>query len=235
MHSAFSRSLELFLKINVNLRPVTGVFCMSKKTAALILMMLFGAESFSAPATVQSLIRSKYNQNVSLETQFDMHIWWSVRERDEKKSGKLYIAPGDRFRVELESETVVSDGKSFWQYSEKSAQVIIKNLQDLDLSFHPSRLFSTYLSEYSFTEKQNDGSTAVLSWKADSTASKAPWSAIEVHASVKNGTVSELKLTDSSGNVYTYKFRKTVFNPKIPGKVFKFEVPGNAQVHDSRK
>jgi outer membrane lipoprotein-sorting protein len=208
---------------------------MFKKTAALLLVISAFFEVFPAEPEIQSLIKKKYNQNATIETQFDLHIWWSVRERKESKKGKLYLAPRDKFRLELGSETVVSDGKDCWQYSKKSGQVIIKNLQDLDLSYHPSKLLSSWLNDYSFTHKGTDGSATILFWKADSLSGNSSWDTIEVHASNKTGVVNELKLTDRNGNIHTYKFNKTSFNSKIPGEVFKFEVPGDAQVLDSRK
>ncbi|HEX2958980.1 MAG TPA: hypothetical protein VHO70_19250 [Chitinispirillaceae bacterium] len=64
-------------------------------------------------------MRKKYTTDSFIEAQFQMHTWWSVREREETKNGHLYIAPQNRFRVELGGETMVSDGKIYWQYSKK--------------------------------------------------------------------------------------------------------------------
>lgn len=200
------------------------------------LIGLFGVWVFSvfaAEPAVMPLVRKLYTVNSAMEAQFELKTYWSVREKEETKAGKLSIAPQNRFRVEVGNDLLVSDGQTYWQYSKKTAQVIIKNFSDLDLQMHPSQLLSTFLTNYEYVEKSNSNGVNVLSWNADS-ENKGGYTAIEVSVESKTGEVKVLKLTDRNGNIQTYSFKKTVFGAKFSQKVFTFEVPQDAQVLDNR-
>jgi outer membrane lipoprotein-sorting protein len=200
----------------------------------ILLTVVFSFQAFSSEPTVLDLIRKKYNSKTTIQTQVDLVIYWSVREREEKKSGKLVVAPGDKFRVDLGSETLVSDGETYWQYSKKNSQVIIKHLDDIDLSWHPSQLLSKFLTGYSYQEKGKSGSETVLFWSAEND-SESFYTDITVRAETKTGKIKKLRLTDRNGNIHTYIFKKTVFGVKIPVEVFRFEIPDEVQVHDDRQ
>lgn len=200
----------------------------------IFLTVIFSFQVFSSEPAVLDLIRKKYNSKATIQTQINLIIYWSVREREEKKSGKLYIAPKDKFRVDLGSEILVSDGETYWQYSKKNSQVIIKHLDDIDLSWHPSQLLSTFLTGYSYNEKEKSGSETVLFWNSDKD-SETFYTEIMVYAETKNGTIKKLRLTDRNRNVHTYIFNKTVFDAKTPAEVFRFEIPDEVQVHDDRQ
>ena len=201
--------------------------------AILLFAGFFCIQAFSAEPALMSQIRKKYNSKSSIHARFDLRIWWSIREKENNRSGDLYLASGNKFRVEMGDETVVSDGKVYWQYNRKSGQVIIKNLQDIDPASLPSQLLSSYFTKYTYTEKERSGTETVLAWDGDSLSS-TPYVSIGVKVETKSGIIKQLKLTDKNDNVNTYTFKKTDFTA-IPDKVFKFEVPDDAQVFDSRE
>jgi outer membrane lipoprotein-sorting protein len=140
----------------------------------------------------------------------------------------------NRFRIELGGEVLVSDGSTYWQYSKSSAQVVINNLSELDQSVLPSRILSTYLTQYTYKEKSRTGKETELEWRADSGA-QTNYTAIDIRAVTKTGEVLTLQLTDRNNNIQTYTFKKSTFGAKIPKAVFTFEVPENVQILDNRK
>src|SRR5271157_1635664 len=97
-----------------------------------------------------SLLRKNYNPETPLATKFSLTIYWSVREKEEKKKGTIELAPGDRFRITVGSETFVSNGETFWQYSPKTNQVVVKKLADVDRAALPSRILDRSIAAYPF-------------------------------------------------------------------------------------
>lgn len=205
------------------------------RSVIILLITVFSFNAFSSEPEVLALIKKRYNPQATIEAQIDMTLYWSVREREEKKSGKIALAPEEKFRVDLGSETLVSDGKTYWQYSKKNSQVIIKNLSDIDLSWHPSGLLSSFLTGYPYEIKEKSGSETVLFWSAGTENTTSDYTDITVTAETKSGIVKKLRLTDRNGNIHTYTFKKTVFGAKIPAEVFRFEIPKEVQVHDDRQ
>ena len=192
-----------------------------------------GSDATISPSSLLTIVRRNYNQETPIESKLTQTIYWSVREKEDKKQGSIVLAPGDCFRVTVGSETYVSDGKTIWTYNSKANQVVIRNLADVDLALHPSRLFVSYIGVYPFREKERTNGMALLSWSTDS--STVPYTSIRVWVQIKTGTITKCVMTDRNKNLFTYTFTNTVFGKKVPKEAFDFVIPKNAQVVDSRK
>lgn len=187
-----------------------------------------------AEPVVCALIKEKYSTKNSMDATFEQSIYWHVREKNTKNSGRISVAPGEKFRVTLKNETYVSNGTVYWQYSKLNQQVVINNLASIDLSSHPSHLLSTFLTSYPFTEQKRLGDVITLEWRADSTAAAdAAYQLITINARA-DGAVTFVKLVDKNDNVHTYRFENISFGVKFPAKTFEFEVPPHAAVIDNR-
>jgi outer membrane lipoprotein-sorting protein len=195
----------------------------------LFMLALFCLEAAAAEPSIMALIRKQYNPNMTLQTQFDLDIFWSIREKTEHKSGSITIAPQNKFRVEINGELFISNGQQYWNYNKKVSQVTIDDVQNIDISSLPSQLLQTYLTQYTYVEKGSSGSDIILEWTKDS-ADKSVYTAIKIWANRSTGIISKLETTDRNSNISTYTFRKTIFGGKIPKGEFNFEVPKNAQV-----
>lgn len=193
----------------------------------------FSAGPDTASSPLLSLVRKQYNPNASVEAKVTLTIYWSVREKEEKKQGRLILAPGDRFHVTLGSETFVSNGSIVWDYNSAADQVVINRFADIDLSNSPSRLFAKYLLSCPFRELGRANGSAELSWKSDS--SQAPYPSIRVWVQVATGTITKCEMTDRNGNLFTYTFTGTVFGKNASKETFDFVIPKSARVVDSRK
>ncbi len=207
---------------------------MAKFLFPLLPIVILVSQVFSDEPAVMKLILKKYTSGSFIEAQFQLHTWWSVRERDETKKGRIFLAPQNSFRVELGNDILVSDGTTYWQYNKAGKQVVIDNFCNLELSYHPSQLLSAFLTGYSYKEVETSAAGTVLKWSADD-STKSQYKEIEIRVITKSGEVQQLKITDRNDNIQTYSFKKTVFGAKIPKEVFTFEVPEDAQVLDNRK
>jgi outer membrane lipoprotein-sorting protein len=183
---------------------------------------------------VMALVRNKYTKGTTLQTQFSLRTWWNVREKEETKQGSLSLAPGEKFRAVVGNDMYISDGESYWQYSAKAKQAVLKRLSQIDLSAHPSRLFETYLRKRTFTAAGKDGKSTVLVWNADTGVQNDPGYTKMTLTVTAGGVIKKLVLIDSSGNSFTYTFSKTVFGATIPQEEFRFETPQGASLVDLR-
>lgn len=203
------------------------------KTATAITIITLLTSLFSQENAVITNLKKKYNEKTSLELTFDLDIFWKVREKHEKKSGSLYLMPGDKFRLTMGSTEFISDGHTYWQYNEKSSQVIIKSLLDIDLSMHPSQIIKTYLG-YSYTVKSDDEKQTVLTCSNPEPEQKKPYKAITLWINKKKNSIVKIVAIDKNGNESTYTFKKTKTGVQFPPTLFEFEVPKGVDVLDSR-
>jgi len=190
---------------------------------------------------VMTLLRKNYSGTNAVTMSFDLSIYWNVREKEEKKSGELLIAPENKFKVTLGKEAFISDGKTFWQYSEKNSQVVIRKFSDIDESTIPSKFLLSFLSNHAFVEKQKNGSVVELFWKSDGKGAASSNSGIDdnytsITAVVdeKAGVIKTLKLTDKSENIHTYTFKKTAFDKPPKDDVFQYKPSKGINVIDMR-
>jgi outer membrane lipoprotein-sorting protein len=211
----------------------TAKFCGLSFLIVLIAVFSAYADTTTTVSPLLSLLRKNYNPETPLSAKFSLTIYWSVREKEEKKKGTIMLAPDDRFRITVGSEMFVSNGETFWQYSPKTNQVVVKRLADVDRTALPSRILDRSIAEYPFREVERKKDLVQLAWKSDSTG--APYSHIVVWVQEEAGTISRCVMTDRNDNTFTYVFSATTFGKNISKETFEFETPKNARIVDMRK
>jgi outer membrane lipoprotein-sorting protein len=210
----------------------------SNRIGFIIVMViaLFCVSAFCQEPAIMKTVRALYSGKTPIETSFDLHILWKVREKEESKTGKLCIAPGDKFRAELGAQSWVCDGQTYWEASRdgNNVQVVIKRAADVDLSMHPSQVLHTYLAKFTFGLKEQKGNLTKVEWKAESPAETAEVAGIELSIDTKSGFIKALYIVDKSGNESDYQFKKTKIPAKLPGNIFEYAIPKGASVLDMR-
>ncbi len=206
------------------------------KGISLFFFLTIGTVSVvSAESSVLSLVKKKYSGAVTFQAKFEQSIYWNVREKTSRLRGTITVAPRNRFRIETENETYVGDGKTLLQYNRSLNQLIIRDFEDLSPSMYPSRLLSTYLTDYSFKEKERKNGTVTLIWNGDSSSVSRDYRTITVDVRESDGMVLSLVLTDRENNVHTYRFKKIDFGISPSPEFFTFNPPSDATIIDKRR
>jgi outer membrane lipoprotein-sorting protein len=209
------------------------VRCATAFLFAAIAVFPLTSRAADAPSPLVALLRKNYDPSQSISTRYALTIYWSVREKEEKRQGTLSLASGDRFCITAGDERFVSDGTTYWHYTPQTNQVVIKDLKTVDLSLLPSQLFARFIVSCPFKQVRSEKGMAELEWMSDST--NVPYRLISVKVKEKEGRITSCVLTDRNGNVFTYTFTATTLGKTIPGRTFEFAVPKSARVVDLRK
>jgi outer membrane lipoprotein-sorting protein len=181
-------------------------------------------------------VKKNYGGDVSLTTSFDLAIFWKVREKQDKKTGKIVFAPGNCFQIELGNSMWTSNGITMWQYDKALSQVLVKTLASCDPSQLPARMITSYLTKYPLSVEKKEGALVTASWTADSTISKAA-EAKKVSCVIdsKTATIIRLFVVDRMGNESTYMFHGTTIGKNYPETYFTFKIPKGAHVLDENQ
>jgi len=179
-------------------------------------------------------VRSIYSGAVALDASFSLHILWKVREKEEVQSGHIQLVPGEKFRVELGKSLWVCDGTTVWQVetADKTTQVTIQNLSDMDTEMYPSHILSTYLNKYSFHIKDETGSRCSVEYS--SAQKNADIRLLRCTIDKKTGYILSLVVIDRSGNESTYTFKKTKTGCSLNKKLFSYTASQGVKVIDVR-
>ncbi len=145
--------------------------------------------------------------------------------------GKFHYKKVDKFRIELDSRTLVSDGESIWNYSPKNNKVIITPVEDNTNSFSINDFIYEYPKNCQIKQYDNENGTKTLWFKPKSTDEEFKEVKLVVNS---NNLIDEIEVTDLADQSYKVYLTNTKINQKLSEKLFSFETSKGMQVIDLR-
>ncbi len=168
-------------------------------------------------------------QTEPAEMEFELEIFWSIREKTESKDGKLLIRGDEEFDFTLDNSRWISDGVTVWQHSEENNQLVIKNFFDLGMSLRPATMFDRF-SNRNFEQVSVEGES-IWRWVG---SDDPDYTRIDVLLS-DNGDVFEwILFVDADDNESRYEFDSMNFLDSVDDSQFVFTVPEGVEVFDER-
>lgn len=205
----------------------------------LLILLLLTSGSVYAQKSADDLIKQVVDKTRALKNLKIDFVYSMVNEKasiNETKSGILYIN-GDAYRIELDGQLVISDGKTVWTYLEDSNEVMVSNTGDGDEAMTPSTLLTSYYKDYKTTfinDKQNT-SKGLKTIELKPTTGKK-FSKMQLGISESKLQLMNLSIFDNGGNVFTYDLNKMVADSNLSATFFQFnpkQYPG-VEVVDMR-
>lgn len=129
---------------------------MKKRTHVVLFLIsvLFPIQAHPARTDADEIVRKlrkKYESIKTLQVQFVQTIYWSLADEEQAVSGTLYLAAGNKYRVETDNQIIVTNGKIVWTYSRDRNQVIISALENSKENPLPRDLMLKYTRESRYT------------------------------------------------------------------------------------
>lgn len=211
-----------------------------KKTLILALATVILAAGVVPALTGQDIlnrIRRTYDRINTFEATFDQTFVWKFAGTEEEMSGRFYMAKPNRFRVETEVQTVVTDGRTVWSWSPATKQVILNDYDPRTMPLRPDNFLFTFPDDESVTyvgESRMDGQKVHT---VDVLPKDPALGIASMRVWVDDGTWLTRRVTYISVNddTTTYVLRDTRMNAGVPSSVFQFDIPEDAEVVDFRE
>ncbi len=145
--------------------------------------------------------------------------------------GKFYYKRTDKFIVELDNQTIISNGKTFWNYNRKQKQLIISNLSDEPTTYSLEKIIYNYpaLCSIKFLKRDNDTDVIELQSKEGMLDLKN----IKIWKD-KNDMISKLEITFIDDVCYVMVFNNILTNQNYPDSKFIFNPPKGIRIVDLR-
>ena len=181
-------------------------------------------------------VRKKYDKIKSLEVDFVQTIYWSLADEEQHVTGKLYLAEGNKYRVETETQTIVTDGKTVWTFSKDRNQVIISELAHSEENPLPRDLLLQYTKESKsrlIGESKVDG---VNCYELEFIPNQEDAYILSTRVWIEKGKWLARKILQEDINENTTRYELTHFkiNQPLPDSLFRFKIPAEADVVDMR-
>jgi outer membrane lipoprotein carrier protein len=150
-------------------------------------------------------------------------------------SGILWVKKPAKFRLELEHQTTVSDGRTLWTYVPDNNQVLVDAADPTGGGIRPDQLFLTYFQDADAilcgTEQVAGLDCYHLCLQP---AEEAAIASLQVWVDKDSWLARRLTFIDEGGMITHYRFTEMQINPGLPDSLFVFQAPDTVEVIDMR-
>lgn len=201
-----------------------------------ILFVTVGVTYAQDAEDVLHKLQRTYESMRDLSASFTQTVRFGVTQSTQTFAGKLWMKKGNKYRIEMEQQTIVTDGRSVWTYSELNRQVFIDKFVDDPKAITPERLLATvpknYLANIVAKEQFDGVETMVL--KLIPKDSKSSIKSMKVWVNPSEWLMPKVEVIDAADNMTTYVTKDIKINNGIDDKLFHFEAPPETEIIDLR-
>lgn len=180
-----------------------------KNPVFLLLCFLFvGVMPLYASSADDVLQKSKswFKKGSSWALDFQVKIFPAGSPDVSEQKGSLLVGEKNRFRLSVPGITFFSDGVSLWQWNIEQKQVLIKAIEDLSSTLHPSELLFKYLNCQAISVREDQwNKKKVFVLTLDPAKYGDQFKAMEVWLSAKDYSPVRLFTVDHMDNLSQYE------------------------------
>lgn len=142
--------------------------------------------------------------------------------RDEQE-GTVWLKDR-KFKLELGTQEITSDNETIWTYIKDANEVQVNTFNPDEFEFHPSEIFSVYKDDYRYIYAGHN----VEAGKVYDVVELNPLDRDDIVFKVRlyilksTGQISQTKVFEKNGLVYTYDILNTKTNLKLDDDFFTF-------------
>jgi len=144
---------------------------------------------------------------------------------------------GNKYRVEIPNQTVVTDGETTWIYTPADSQVVINDAEQEESTVTPETFLTASDDRYdetASTPTTRQGTPHVkLTVAATDSASRFKEATLWVRRSDR--VVTRMRATDRNGSTLDLRLKNLVVNPELRDDPFTFSPPEGLEIIDLRR
>ena len=190
----------------------------------MLLAFLIAGTAFAQNNNAQALLKKTLNKMSSYKN-FKSDLSYTMDNAQnnihEKKTGTIYVE-GNKFRIALMGQVIISDGKNMWTVIKDSKEVMLSALDPDDPSnVSPTKIlkeYSDYNAKFEKGQRKSNLKTLVLTSKK-----KATFNKVTITIDVTKYLVKKFSLYDNDGNVFTYDIFNFKANVDFPKGTFTYD------------
>jgi outer membrane lipoprotein-sorting protein len=144
--------------------------------------------------------------------------------------GRFYFKKQNNYRIELDDNTIISDGESIWNIDLKRNKVIISSINDDPLAFSLADYIYNYPDKCVVTEEIEDDS-AIIRLNAESADLNFKTAVLRI---TDDYLISRIIVSDFSGNSFEFEFNDIQVNSKLSQELFVYKPDQENKIIDLR-
>ncbi len=180
------------------------------------LFLSFSVTVFSQDASqiLNSLSeKTKSYKNISID--FDFKYENELEDIREKKSGKIIIE-NEKFKLEIDDQIIVCNGKDQWIYSKETNEVQILEYDRTNEFMNPKNLLNIYEQGYNYRYDKEIEIDSKFYHLIDLFPNEENNEIIKISLAISKdeNMVKKIEAFESNGAIYTYTVIKSRYNRK---------------------
>ena len=190
-----------------------------KKTFTLIIITLFTLATFAQKDKKATAILDRVIEKTESHKTLEIDFIYSMDNLEaginEKKEGTLLVM-GDKYKLTLAEQIVISDGVTLWTLLPEDEEVMINSMEENAESINPSNLLNSYGDNYKskyLKEDRINGKTVEL---IELTPLKGrTYTKIEIAIEKGLDQIYSFSMFDKNGSSYSYTIKKYTPNKEV--------------------
>ena len=177
--------------------------------------------------TILDELSAKTKSYSSITAVFSYNLENKASKTNETQEGKLFVK-GNKYKLEIAGQEVISDGKTVWTYLREANEVQINNPPDASAqdAVNPANLFTIYETGFQskFDCEKVDGKKTfqhINLYPKD--PKKKSYHTVKLTIDKQAKEITNIKVLGKDGNDYTYSVRNFTPNQILKDDIFSFD------------
>lgn len=183
-----------------------------------------------------SKLQDRYRSVQDASVTFSQHVLFGVTKSENRSRGTFVMKKGNKYRIEFDEQTIVTDGKSLWSYSKANNQVIINAYREDPKSFSPDKVLvsvpENYVAAILGRDTVRGREATILKLTPKSKRNSLRW--LKVWVDDDDALMRRIQVYDASENTVTYDLDEIKLNSGVADSRFEFVPPQKSEVIDLR-
>ena len=180
------------------------------------LFLSFSVTVFSQDASqILNSISEKTKSYKNISIDFDFKYENELEDIREKKSGKIIIE-NEKFKLEIDDQIIVCNGKDQWIYSKETNEVQILEYDRTNEFMNPKNLLNIYEQGYNYRYDKEIEIDSKFYHLIDLFPNEENNEIIKISLAISKdeNMVKKIEAFESNGAIYTYTVIKSRYNRK---------------------
>lgn len=197
---------------------------------------LFGQQAEVSVREVTEKIQHRYEMIDDAVAIFDQHVKFGFSSIEQSFTGTLSMRKPNKYRIESEHQTIVTDGVTVWAYSPANKQVVVDKYKENTNSLSPEQFVLNLPAAYYVVliGKDQQKEKKLLQLKLTPKDDRSFVKTVRLWVEQETWMVRKVTILDVNETETTYLVSDLRLNVGVKEQTFKFEPPAGTDVVDLR-
>lgn len=193
-------------------------------------------QSEDSAQDVLERMKKKYDSIYDAQFRFSQKVKFEMARVEQLVSGTLLLKKENKYRVELEEQTIVTNGETVWSYSLPNNQVLIDHFKMNDRTFSPERILTGAPEDFAATVvgRETLGKSSAIILKLVPRDDQAFVRSMKIWVDDGTWMIRRVELVDANGKETQYTVSDVKINVGLQDSRFTYQIPEGVEVVDLR-